>query len=357
MAYDPLTTRGLIKVHASYREDFPVQSFLRDFFFGNAPVISKTKYVTIETLRDGQKVATSIRRGSQPTQVLGRDDHMRSIYEPPYFAEEAAITVEDLETFSFGETAENPYDDNTKTLMILNEKLDNFEKKFARTKELQAAEVLQKGYVTMVNGEKIIYDIDENLLNVNPAVDWDNATAANVKILDNLQTWALLVFAKSGVMPNSIVVTPDVHSLMVNDANVQKAMDVKGFELGKITAKKLEGYEGVAYGGEINVPGVGIMMIFTYAAKYHNGTALTDVLPEGTLIMANTNNMGRFMYAATLGIGPNGMPAYVPGEQSVFVKKADDIPPVTAVTVQMAPLAAPISLDTWLCANVLTADQ
>lgn len=353
MAYDPLLTTGLLQVHATYREEHPISNFLRNFFFGNAPVVSRYRYVTIEVQRAGRKVATSIRRGSEPTQVLGTDGYTRSIYEPPYYAEQAAITIDDLGTLAFGESAENPFDDNTKSLMILAEKQTNIEKRFERTKELMAAEVLLNGEVTMVDGSKIVYDIDEDLIGVNPTVKWDTSGGTGVDILGDIYTWANLVFTKSGVMPNSMVVAPDVHKLMINNAAVQKAMDIRNFSLGTLTASALAGYPGVTDGGLIMVPGIGAIRIFTYSSKYDVEGTPTDMLPAGTVILANSNNMGRFMYAACEGKGPNGMAAYVPAETLALVDKSNEFPYGTKVIVQMAPIAAPVSLDTWLSANVL----
>src|SRR5690554_1529388 len=110
MGYDIATTRGLVKVHAQYKQAFPINRFLRDRYFGNAPIVSKFPFITIETMRKGRKVATQIRRGEGAIEVLARDGHARSIYEAPYFSEKSAITAEDLTKFSFGESLENPYD-------------------------------------------------------------------------------------------------------------------------------------------------------------------------------------------------------------------------------------------------------
>jgi len=353
MAYDPLLTTGLLQVHAMYRQEHPISNFLRNFFFGNAPVISRYRYVTIEVQRAGQKVATSIRRGSEPTHVLGTDPYKRSIYEPPYFAGQSAITAEDLGTLAFGESAETPFDDNTKTLMVLAEKQTNIEKRFERAKELMAAEVLLNGEVTMVDGSKIVFDIDPTLIGVNPAVKWDTSGGTGVDILGDIYTWAMRIFTKSGVMPNSMVVAPDVHKLMVNDTAVQKAMDIRNFSLGTITASALADYPGVTDGGKIMVPGIGAIQIYTYASKYDLAGTPTDMLPAGTVILANSNNMGRFMYAACDSRGANGMPAYVPAETLVLVDKSNEFPYPAKVIVQMAPIAAPVSLDTWMSANVL----
>jgi len=353
MAYDPLVTAGLIEVHTKYRETHPISNFLRDYFFSGQPVISKHRHVTIEVQRDGRKAAVSIRRGSEPKMQLATDSYNRSIYEPPYFADESEVTIEDLETLSFGERAEAPFDSNTKTLMVLAEKQTNIESQHERAKELQAAEVLTTGKVKMVDNSEIDYGINSDLIGVHPTVKWDTANGTGVDILGDLYTWAMSVFNKSSIMPNSIVVTPDVHKLMIEDATVQKAMDVRNFSLGTLTAIAVPNKPGVTDGGLIMVSGIGAMRIFTYASKYDKDGDLTDMLPAGTLLLANSNNAGRFYYAACEGKGANGMPAYIPGENHVIVDKGVEFPYPTSVIVQMAPLAAPVSVDTWLSANVL----
>ena len=352
MAYDPLLTTGLVEVHASYREEKPVSMFLRDFFFGNAPVISKFPYVTIETLRDGRKISVAIRRGANPLEVLAVDAHKRHIYVPPYFSEKASVTAEDLSTLSFNEKAEAPLTGSAKALLILAEKRQNIEKRFQLTEEKMCADILLNSEVSMVDGSKIVYGNDATLIGELPSNDWDDTTGVN--ILADLKTWGLRVFEKSGVMPNSIVVAPDVHEYMISDAGVQKVLDTRNYAFGEMRVQQLAKYPGVTYGGRIAVPGCGMMDIYTYAESYDNNGSAAALLPTGSLIMANTNNMGRILYAATEG-PVDGVPAYIPGARSVFVDRENKIPPKTSVIVQMAPLPCPISLDTWLSANILTA--
>jgi len=353
MAYDPLITAGLVQVHAKYQQKFPINNFLRQFFFGNQPVMSKHRHVTLEVKRGGQKAAVAIRRGSQPRELLGTDGYNRSIYEPPYFADQSQIGPENLETLSFGEDAANPYDSTTKTLLILAEKQANIEEQHERAKELQAAEVLLTGKVKMVDDSEIDYGCSSDLIGVNPTVKWDTANGTGVDIVGDLYDWMNLVFTKSGINPNTVVVSPDVHKLMMNDSTIQKLMDVRNFAAGALKAVEVPNYPGVTDGGVINVPGKGAIRIITYASKYDKDGTPTDMFPKGTAILANSNNMGRFFYAACLGMGSNGMSAYIPGEELVIVEKTDKFPYPASVIVQMAPLAAPVSVDTWLSANVL----
>jgi len=355
MALDPLMTAGLVEVHAKYLQEHPISNFLRNFFFSNEPVISKFRHVTIEVEKDGQKAAVAIKRGSAPSVLLATDEYKRSIYEPPYFADESDITSDDLGVIGFGESVAAPLDSTTKTLMLLAGKQAKIEKQHERAKELQAAEVLTTGKVKMIDGSEIDYGMDPTLSGVNPAVKWDTADGTGVDILGDLYLWAMRVFTKSGVMPNSIVVTPDVHKLMMANPAVQVAMDIKNFSIGTLTAMAMPAYPGVTDGGLIMVSGIGAMRIYTYASKYDKDGTITDMLTAGTLILANNNNMGRFFYAACLGKGSDGMAAFIPGESLVLVDKAEKFPYPTSVIVQMAPLAAPVSVDTWLCANVLAS--
>jgi len=352
MGYDLATTRGLVKVHAQYKEAFPINMFLMNRYFGGTPIISKFPYVTIETMRKGRKVATQIRRGENPIEVLARDNHARTIYEPPYFSEKSAITPDDLVKFSFGEAIESPYDNKTKILTVLAEKQNNIDRRFAKTEELQCAEILTSGKVKMVDNSYIVFGANEGLVGVNPAVKWDTSGGTGVDILGNLKTWMFAVRDESGVLPNEVVVTPDVHVLMVNNAAVQKAMDVRNYDFGRLTALNLDLYGGVTDGGYLRVPGAGFIQIFVYHESYDKDGTLTAYLPAGTLLMLNRNNLGRMSYAATNGV-IDGYPAFIPGARNVSVIKADGDSEEAAIVVKMAPLAQPISLDTWLSANVL----
>lgn len=354
MGYDIATTRGLVKVHAQYKQAFPINRFLRDRYFGNAPIVSKFPFITIETTRKGRKVATQIRRGEGPIEVLARDGHARSIYEAPYFSEKSAITAEDLTKFSYGESLENPYDSTTKALMVFAEKQNHIEDRFSRTEELQASELLITGKVKMVDGSFIVFGTDSELIGVKPTVKWNTTGGTGVSILGDVKKWMFLVRKKCGMLPNEIIVSPDVHELIVNDPGVQKLMDVRNYDFGRLTAVNLDGVGGVTDGGFIRVPGVGFIQILVYAESYDDEGTITELFPAGTLVMANSNNLGRMSYAATEG-PVNGLPGYIPGSRSVFVTKAEGDSSEAAVTVKMAPLVQPISLDTWLSANVLVS--
>ncbi len=350
MAYDMATTRGVATVHARYSQAFPINSFLRDHFFGNAPIVSKFPTVVIETRRKGRKIATQVRRGQGAVEVLARDDHARSIYEPPYFSEKSPITADDLTTFSYGETIEAPYDGITKAMVVFAEKQNNIEDRYSRTEELQCAELLLSGKVLMKDKSSIIFGASPSLIGVNPAVKW-NATSG-VVIMRNLKDWMFTVRRLSGVLPNEIIVAPDVHEIMVEDPLVAKAMDVRNYDLGGLTAVNLDGFGGVTYGGMIRVPGAGLLNIYVYAETYDKDGEPTELFPAGSLVLANNRNLGRMSYAALNGT-INGLPAYIPGKRFVVVTRATGDEEEAAITMKMAPLAQPISLDTWLSANVL----
>jgi hypothetical protein len=352
MGYDAAMTRGVATIHARYSQEFPINSFLRDHFFGNAPIISKFPTVTIETKRRGRKVATQIRRGQGPTELLARDDHSRSIYETPYYSDKSPLTAEDLTTFSFGETPEAPFDNMTKAMVVFAEKRQNIEDSFSRTEELQCAELLVTGKVMMKDKTSIVFGSDSTLIGVNPVVKWD--ATSGVKMLKDLKDGMFAVRNASGVLPNEVIVTPDVHVLMVENAEIAKAMDIRNFDLGSMTIANIDGFGGVSFGGQIKVPGAGVLNIYVYAESYDKDGVVTELLPPGTVILANKRNLGRMSYAALNGT-QNGFPAFIPGSRYVVVSKAEGDEEEAAITIKMAPLAQPISLDTWMSMNVLVS--
>ncbi|NCC90514.1 MAG: hypothetical protein EOM01_09215 [Spirochaetia bacterium] len=349
MAYDPMVTAGLMKVYATYKVAHPQHQFFKDMLFGGR-LISGTDQLTVETKRAGQKVAASIARFANPNSAEASDSFKISTYTPPYYAERTSLTSADLRNFAFGEPLDKPWSIDQRRLAIMAEKLGNIDDKFLRTEELMCAEALTTGKVKMHDGSYIQYDVDSDLVDITPTKDWDDVAA---NILGDLQLWGQRLLDKGGIIPDMMIVAPDVFTMLVNDAKVQKVMDIRNYSLGEIGVKPLVGYKGVTFSGIVMAPAIGPIKVYTYANKYVNSSGvLTPYLPVGGVILANSINEGKMMYAATDGFNSAGEVSTVAGERSIFYEKADRLPAVESAVMQMAPLANPFGLDTWVYANV-----
>jgi hypothetical protein len=349
MAYDYLKTAGLLKVYATYQQKHPQHQFLRDMMFGTN-IISTSDDITVETQRLGQKVANSVARNTDPNSGKGENSYKISTYTPPSFSERRSLTTADLKSMVFGETPTAPFTPEQRRVAKLAEKIANVDRMFLRTEELQCAEALTTGKVKMADGSYIEYETNANLVGVTPDTAWDEEGAT---ILEDMAKWGTAMLTYGGMIPNFAIMDPAVFTAIRKDSDVQEAMDNRRFDFGSLSVKPLAGYMGVAFSGFMYVDGIGSVALYTYANKYDKDGTQTSYLPSGAFIMGNTMNEGKMMYGALDSFDGAGHPAIVPGTRNIVYETADRIPAVESVVVQMAPLANPFALDSWVYANVL----
>lgn len=143
-------TKTLIDV---YQERMKPTSFLRSFF---PTQTHPTKTVSIEVQRMGEKVATDVVRGSEGN----RNTFNRStekIFEPPLYREYFDMTELDLYDRVLGSQGNANAPLFTALLNDAAGKLSALQDKIERSKELQCAEVLEFGTVSMLFGTTINY--------------------------------------------------------------------------------------------------------------------------------------------------------------------------------------------------------
>lgn len=131
-----------------YRERPVVFNFLRSFF--GAPVERTTKYISIEVQRGTERIAVDVERGDEGNRNTF-SKVTQKIIEPPYFREFTDATQFDLYDRMFGSTS---IDASMVTDFVrdLAEKLGMLQDKIDRAYELQCAQVLRTGIVTLSAG-------------------------------------------------------------------------------------------------------------------------------------------------------------------------------------------------------------
>lgn len=166
-----LFTQALI---ATYRERVRPSAFLRSFFRNEEKL---TKYLSIEVLRGTEKIAVDVLRGSEGN----RNRFTRSvqkIIEPPYYREYFDITELDLYDRLFGATSI----DGVVFAELVKEtvaKMELLVDKIERAYELQCAQVLQTGIVTVADGTNIDFKRKAGSLINNSANPWTGTADAN----------------------------------------------------------------------------------------------------------------------------------------------------------------------------------
>lgn len=137
---------------AAYNENIPAPSFLKTFFPSK---VYPNAAVSIEVRRGTERIATDVVRGTRGNRnTFSRSTEKK--YLPPFFKENFDATELDIYDRMPGVSEEVP------SAMVIGqigrevgEKYIELRNKIERAKELQCAQVLDSGVVTMINGDNI----------------------------------------------------------------------------------------------------------------------------------------------------------------------------------------------------------
>lgn len=143
-----LFTKRIIDV---YQERIRPTAFIRSFFPG---VFSPTKEVSVEVVRGFEKVAVDVVRGSEG-HFNRFSKSTEKIYVPPFWREYFTATELDIYDRVLGAQGTDNTMLFTTLLNTVADKIGQLQDKIERAKEIQCAQVIRTGIVTMTNGDNI----------------------------------------------------------------------------------------------------------------------------------------------------------------------------------------------------------
>jgi hypothetical protein len=137
-------------VVALYEQIPTAFAFLQGFF----PIVTKnTRYLTYDVQRSGEPVAIDIMRG-QEANLNTFSIHDNKIVDPPYYAE--SVNATSLDGYDVAIAAQMMNQSaNANWMENVLKRLKQLQDKIDRAKELQCAQVLKNGIVTLMSGDSI----------------------------------------------------------------------------------------------------------------------------------------------------------------------------------------------------------
>lgn len=188
-------------------------SFLRSFF----PTVQEfVRYLSIQVERDYELISADVVRGSEGT----RNKFAKStekVIDPPYYREYFEMTDIDLYDRLFGSIA---IDSSvfTQIVAIVARRLSMLRAKIERAYELQCAQVLQTGVVTLVSGDSIDFRRKAASLVANGAGNtWATGTVDPFVTLEAGATF-LRTVGKSADTTFNAIMGATAHSDLLNNA-------------------------------------------------------------------------------------------------------------------------------------------
>jgi hypothetical protein len=269
-------------------------TFLRNLLVKEETVTNKT-VIEIDQVFGNQGVAAYTSRSGGP-EVIGKDGFKTMLHFAPYSYTEMPYTSEDLDVRSAGSTV---YDEVDPAASMIARHLGKMDDKLTRLEELQIAQALQTGKIT-VAGRDVNYEIDfgmaaSHLITLAGGAKWD--TPATRDILGNLQTWSSLIADTGAPAPDFLVGDTAAMGYLISDSTIKDMLDNRRIEAGRINYKEINGQRCTYIG---NLMSVGINLdLYAYQGKYGavNTGTLTSYMNSKTVILGSSQADLRFHYA------------------------------------------------------------
>lgn len=276
----------------------PARTFFRDVFFPTVETFI-TEKLDVETKKGKRKLAPFVSRNSGGITV-GRGGFRTDTYETPYIAPQRVLTKNDLAGRAFGENIYSTRTPAQRAIELAARDIRELDEMITRTEEWFCREILIngrvtiKGWVDKVGGTEFVEDeIDFEFTNketLSGANAWDQATS---KKYDDLERIRLDIIQNSGMNPNIVIMSNTTAKLFLNDADIQKKMDIRNMSFGSI--KPIIQEDGLTYIGTLTSLG---LELYTYDEWFLDDAGVEQpMMPADHLIMGR-RGLGSRLYGA-----------------------------------------------------------
>lgn len=344
-AADALTTVTQSAVEGFKFADRP-KSFLRSMF---ATKTYGTKLITMEVMRLKRAIAVDIMPG-QDSNLNRWDKSTVRQYDPPMYAEK--FDVQELDGYDRA-FATNGFMDQG-VMMDLSEKtadkLEYMTDKIERAKNLQCAQALQTGIVTVNNGDNIDFKRKgSSKITADPV--WSNASGdPDADLLSAINF--IRKNGQTGVAIYDAVMSESSLSDFKSNADVQKKLNIRNTPLSELKLPEWLSDLGASYHGEYAV-GNYIVRIWGYPETYLNsaGTETPYITDHQVIVMPFEGKGLEMRHAGVPGLSQNGIEmygvkAYTMQQAEYYVRAfSDDTARATYVEVSSRPVAIPVAVD------------
>lgn len=338
--YDPRTMLEAV------RQMHPFRTFLKDTFFGHAVSVT-TDYVDVDYYKGRRRMAPFV-APKLAGKMIEREGFHTKTYKAPMLKPKRILTADDLMKRSMGEHIYSGRTPDQRAMEHLAQDLADLDEAITRREEWMVAQVLFTGKVEMV-GEGVKETLDFQFTNKTEISQADKKwTSAKSDPIADLQSWRQAIIKDSGITPDMVIIASDVVHAFINHPSVQKILDNKRIELGKIEPRLLP--NGVTYIGSIPLLG---MDIYSYDEWYVDEVddQIKSLVPSGTVLVASTRAKSSFMYGAvTLQAGESFHTFEGSRIPKTWMKEDPD---ARHIQIYSRPVPVPHEVNSWYVAKVL----
>jgi uncharacterized membrane protein len=288
---------------AAYTPLAPLTKFLSGFFKSPPENFHSSEEVAVDILRGDESISVVIEDLSAGYRMNSSDKYTSKRFVPPIHKEAVPISAFDLMQRMPGENPFDSPDFRANAITRIYGSASKIEAKIRRAIELQAAQILQTGVLTLRDkNENALYSLDYGPKDSHfPTVStsWASSTGANK--IDNIGALSDVIRNNGGMDPDQIIMGSVAFEQFVSDSDVRARMDSRRLDLGTISPMVMKG-SGGNYRGVVEI-GNYRFDLWTYGGRYTNpvGSALTQYIdPNKVIVRASGGRLD-----ATFGAIPN----------------------------------------------------
>ena len=279
----------------------PPTTFLRNRYFPtNASTdVFSTNDVLVE-YKDGSKRLAPFVAPRKGGVTILRSGYEVQRFEPPCIAPRRMLTIDDLNKRGFGEALLTQLTPEQRQRTLILKDAQELSEMITRREEAMAAEVMQTNACVMkhiaddadVYDEKYIafYTGSSNPAQYTPSGNWSKDYAG---ILGDLGAMSRLL-TKRGLPATDLVVGADVADAILANAEIQKLLDLKNYEAGRIDPSVLG--NGATHIATLNAKGR-IINVICYDEEYTDGSDTKPYIDPKSVILT-APGAGRTLYGA-----------------------------------------------------------
>ena len=278
----------------------PPTTFLRDRYFptNDATDVFSTNDVLVEYKDGSKRVAPFVAPRKGGVTIL-RSGYEVQRFEPPFVAPRRMLTIDDLNKRGFGEALLSQLTPEIRQRTLILKDAQELSDMISRREEVMAAEVMQTNACVMkhiaddadVADEKYIqFYTGDNDAVYTPSANWAKdytGIGADLAAMARLLT-------KRGLPASELVVGADAADAILGNTEIQKLLDIKNYNAGRIDPKTLP--HGATHIATLNVKGR-LIDVICYDEEYTEGAETKSYIDPKTVILT-APAAGRTLYGA-----------------------------------------------------------
>lgn len=313
--------------------------------------IFPTRKVLIEYNSVNQKKAPFMKKG---TKNATRDTYITDEFAPARISVGKELTLDDLAQKGFGEALFSGMTPEERAAVLHMADLADLKNRCKRTLEKMAADcMLDNAYTAKYEDtdkpEEITLSFNEGEgvdTKYTPSKMWD---ASDAKIYGDIKAMARMI-RSNGCAATDLILGADAADLITGNAEIQKLMDIRRYEIGTIEPKIVGNNENVVLVGLINVDGVKLNLI-QYSGAYEDESGLLVPYVPANKVIMTAPSCGKSLFAAITQLEADEMHHT---HRAMFVPKylGDRENDIRKFQLQCAPLLIPRIKKCWASATV-----